>query len=303
MVFRVSTDGIIHVVAGNGIAGFSGDGGPATSASLSGPRSIAVDPAGNILISDYGNGRIRKVSANGTISTVLASIASPFGITTDPSGSIYFIEYFGQRVRKISPNGTVSTIAGNGSFGFSGDNGPATQASLGFPADIALDSAGNLYIADTFNYRLRKVNPQGIITTIAGNGQFGLSGDGGPAVSAVLSQIQGVAVDSSGNIYVGDINFSRVRRINPQGVISTVAGSLSSGFSGDGGPAVNAVFDSIQGVAVDSAGNLYIADNQNDRVRKVSPNGIISEFAGAGRFTGNGGPATSAHIAHHLGSP
>jgi uncharacterized protein (TIGR03437 family) len=250
--------GILTLVTGNGTAGFSGDNGPAANAQVSDPQGVAVDSSGNLYIADNTNHRIRKVS-----------------------------------------NGTITTVAGNGTAGFSGDNGPATSAELDDPIGIAVDAAGNLYIADSGNNRIRKVT-NGTITTIAGNGTAGFSGDnsGNGATSAELNDPIGVAVDSSGNVYVADYANDRIRKIS-NGVISTVAGNGTTGFTGDNGQAVTAGVDEPRGVAVDSAGNIYIADSHNYRVRKVTVStGVISTVAGNGTpgYSGDNGLATLAEL-------
>jgi len=249
-------------VAGNGTKGYSGDGGAATSAELNAPNDVAVDSAGNIYIADTLNDRIRKV----TVST-----------------------------------GIITTVAGNGAGGYSGDGGSATSAEIFQPDGLAVDSAGNIYIADTFNYRVRKVTKStGIISTVAGDGTYGYSGDGGLATSAELGEPTDVAVDAAGNIYIADPGFARIRKVTVStGIISTVAGNGTQGYSGDGGPATSAELSSPDGVTVDGAGNIYIADLYNERVRKVTVStGIISTVAGDGTagYSGDGGPATGAEI-------
>ena len=299
-------------MAGNGTRGFSGDGGPATGASLSAPQGVAVDATGNIYVADYGNRRIRKVSSAGTIATVAgdgilgvsgdggpatgASLSGPLGVAVDATGNIYVADTGNSRIRKVSSAGTITTVAGNGIMGFSGDGGPATGASLYQPERIAVDAVGNIYVADAYNYRIRKVSPAGIITTVAGNGIRGFSGDGEPATAAELSAY-GVAVDAAGNIYVADWLSKRIRKVSPAGIITTVAGNGGSRFSGDGGPATGAGLDPV-GVAVDAAGDLYIADINNNRIRKVSAAGTIATVAGNGDgwFSGDGGAATAASL-------
>jgi uncharacterized protein (TIGR03437 family) len=312
LVVEISPPGILSVVAGNGVAGFSGDGGPATSASLRGPSGIAVDASGNLYIADTNNDRIRKVSPGGTITTLAgngvygfsgdgepatgAALRSPKGVAVDDAGNLYIADLYNHRIRKVSANGIITTVAGNGVQGFSGDGGPATSASLWDPSGAALDASGNLYIADSANLRIRKVSAGGTITTVAGNGRFAFSGDGGPATSASLYSPQGVAADGSGNLYIAD--GQRIRTVSAGGTISTVAGNGIQGFSGDGGPAASASLNSPEGLAVDASGNLDIADTYNHRIRKVSTGGTITTVAGNGayKFSGDGGPATSASL-------
>jgi sugar lactone lactonase YvrE len=309
-----ATTGILTLVAGNGTTGFSGDNGPATSAELNFPSGLAVDSAGNLYIADAGNNRIRKVS-NGVITTVAGDGTSGFsgdngpaisaqltflsGLAVDSTGNLYIAEGNlsiaegdGGRIRKVS-NGVITTVAGNGTFGFSGDNSPAIIAQLNRPAGVAVDSAGNLYIADLGNQRVRKVS-NGVITTVAGNGTPGFSGDNGPATSAQLTFPAGLAVDSAGNLYIADGFNGRIRKVS-NGVITTVAGNGRAGFSGDNGPATSAQLSFPSGVAVDSAGNLYIADELNNRIREVS-NGVITTVAGGGSLIGENGLATSAQL-------
>ncbi len=330
-ILHCSAQGIISTVAGNGGLGFSGDGGPATSASLVGPSGVAVDAAGNLYIADAGNHRIRKVSAAGGIITTVAgngirafsgdggpatsaSLAGPSGVAVDAAGNLYIVDRENSRIRKVSaPGGIISTVAGNGVLGFSGDGGPAISASLGYPTGLALDMAGNLYISDDFGSRVRKVNTAGIITTVAGNGLGGFSGDGGPATSASLASPDGVAVDAAGNLYIADTFNSRVRKVNTAGIISTVAGSGSGSGCwptptptcplGDGGPATRAALRGPEGLAMDAAGNLYVGEIGNSRVRKVTPCGSISTAAGNGvfGFSGDGGLATSAALTWPFG--
>jgi uncharacterized protein (TIGR03437 family) len=194
----------------------------------------------------------------------------------DSAGDLYIADFAGERIREIS-NGVITTVAGNGTYGFSGDNGPATSARLYSPSGVAVDSAGNLYIADADNNRIRKVS-DGVITTVAGNGTEGFSGDNGPATSAQLYNPYGVAVDSAGNLYIADYGNNRVRKVS-NGVITTVAGNGTQGFSGDDGPATSAQLDGPFGVAVDRAGNLYIADYFNSRIRILTPTGSSCTYS------------------------
>lgn len=302
---------VISTVAGSGILGFSGDGGPATSAELDWPEGVAVDSAGNIFIADTNNARIRKVTPAGVITTVAgngtagssgdggpagsAELFAPDGVTVDGAGNL-FIADSPSRVRKITPAGVISTVAGNGTPGFGGDGGPATSSEIYGPMGLAVDGAGNLFIADINNDRIRKVTAAGTISTVAGNGSVGFSGDGGPATSAELNAPFGVAVDTAGNLYIADTGNYRIRKVTPAGTISTIAGTGVPGFSGDGGRALSAKLYLVFGLAVDAAGNVLIADN--GRIRKVTPAGIISTVAGNGvsGFGGDGGPATSAEL-------
>lgn len=305
--------GTITTIAGTDVWGFSGDGGPATAAKLYAPKGVAMDGQGNVYIATTQDNRVRRVSATGTISTFAgtgeagysgdggpatsAKLYAPEGVAVDGQGNVYIADRNNFRVRKVTPGGTISTFAGTGKCCFSGDGGPATSAQLRSPDGVAVDTRGNVYIVDRDNFRVRKVNPEGTISTIAGTGVRGSSGDGGPATSAQLYPSAGVAVDGQGNVYIADYFNHRVRKVSAGGTISTFAGTGTNGFSGDGGPATSAVLQLPRGVAADGQGSVYIADTGNSRVRKVSPGGTITTFAGGGRaFPGNGGPATSAAL-------
>jgi uncharacterized protein (TIGR03437 family) len=209
-----------------------------------------------------------------------AALGFPADVTADKTGNLYVADSMNHRVRKITPDGTITTIVGNGTPGFSGDGGPATSAQLYTPLGVAIDSSGNVYISDQTNNRIRCVSPSGVITTYAGGGQGGYLGDGGPASSATLFVPGRLTVDSAGNLYVADTLNYRIRKINSSGIITTVAGNGDSGFSGDGGPAVQAMLTSPTDVAVDPTGNLYIVDNL--RIREVTPDGNIATVAGLG---------------------
>ena len=315
LAFKVGQDGILHVIAGHGIPGFSGDGGPARNAALRAPRGIALDNTGLIYISDTGNGRIRTVDADGIIRTIAgagfrgleddgiqaldANLRFPWGLTVAPDGSIYFGSGGGNRVRRIGPDGTIMTVAGDGTRGFSGDGGPATAAQFGgLPADVAVDAVGNVYIVDSGNHRIRRVDPNGIITTFAGDGELGFPGDGGPATEARLDNPTGVAVDSLGNVYIADGNQRLIRRVTPDGVINSVAGNDLLQDLNDGGLAIEAKLELPEGVFVDARGVIYIADTGHQRVRRVTLDGVINTIAGNGlfRFNGDGGPAVTAAL-------
>ena len=309
---------IIETVAGTGTSTFSGDGGAAISAALQNPNGVTVDSAGNLYIADSLNSRIRRVDAAGNISTIAgtgtggfsgdggaatsAQINFPNGLAVDSAGNLYFADENSHRIRRVDAAGIISTVAGTGAGGifgaFGGDGGPATAAAFRYPPNITLDSAGNLYIADYGNRRVRKVDASGNISTIAGTGAAGFSGDGGPATAAPVDGPTGVVLDSAGNIYIADTNNHRIRKVDPSGNISTIAGTGSAGFSGDGGSATAAQINFPRHVALDGAGNIYIADASNDRIRRVDASGIISTVAGTGTggFSGDGGAPTSAQI-------
>jgi sugar lactone lactonase YvrE len=253
----------ITTFAGTGAQGFSGDTGQATAAQLRFPQGVAVDGAGNVYVADTQN----------------------------------------SRVRRVSPAGVITTLAGTGVAGFSGDTGQASAAQLRSPQGVAADAAGNVYIADTQNDRVRKVDPAGVITTLAGTGTPGFSGDTGQASLAQLNFPFGVAVDAAGNVYIVDTSNHRVRKVNPAGVITTLAGTGTPGFSGDTGQASLAQLNSPTGVVADSAGNVYIVDRFNQRVRKVDLAGVITTLAGTGvqGFSGDTGQASLAQLRFPFG--
>ncbi len=398
---KVNSAGIISTIAGTGVAGFSGDGGPAPSAMINHPGCVAFNWAGVFYICDWANNRIRKIttampdagaitgalmipvgsttnltdpviggtwsssnmavgtvnstgvltgitvgttivsytvtngcgsasaitivtvvpltsSCGGIITTVVgngiaaysgdgglatsASINKAYSITKGADGSMYIADSWNSMIRKVSPTGIISTIGGTGVWGFSGDGGPATAAKLNGPTSVTLDAAGNLYVADQSNHRIRKINTSGIITTIAGNGSVGFSGDGGPATAASLFEPTAAALDASGNIFIADQFNNRIRKVTPAGIISTYAGS-AGGFGGDGGPAAAALISMPCGICFDPSGNLYFTDWGNNRIRKITPGGIISTYAGTGSGTtsGDGGPALAAGILNPWG--
>ncbi len=310
---KVGTSGVISTMAGNGILGFSGDGGPATSASFYGPSGMAVDAGGSLYIVDSSNHRIRRVDSSGTINTVAGSthlagdggpatsalLLYPAAVALDSAGNLLIADTNNNRIRKVTSSGTISTVAGSGTGpGRGGDGSQATSAGLSFPRGIAVDSGGNLYIADSSNRLIRRVTPTGVISTFAGNGGFGSGGDGGLATAAQFSSPVGVAVDAAGNVYIADSFGNKIRRVRSSGVIDTFAGTGTRGFTGDGGPATAAQLSNSSAVAVDSASNVYIADTGNNRIRKVTPSGMISTAVGNGTCCtgGDGGSATSAQV-------
>jgi len=308
----------ITTIAGSVTATSLGDGGPATRARLSHPEQLAVDKNGNVYVADTRHARVRKITPEGTITTIAgsgklgplgdggparAAGLYPSGVAVDGKGNVYVTDNAHERVRRITPDGTITTVAGTGRVGADkGDGGPATSATLWNPHAVAIDGQGNLFIAGTSNQRVRKVSPDGTITTIAGTGRQGFSGDGGPARSARLHDPYGVAVDRHGSVYIADSGNHRVRKVSPGGRITTIAGTGSPGYSGDGGPATAARLHHPRGVAVDARGNLYIADSENFRIRMVS-DGTITTIAGTGRSasSGDGGPPRSAQLEHPTG--
>ena len=284
VIRMVTPSGTITTVAGDytKAGSYSGDGASATSAGLYNPVGVAVDPSGNIYISDSGNQIIREVTkttgtistvASGSVGTPAANLSDPYGIAVNSGGDLFIADLGNSRILKYS-SGTVSMVAGyNNSAGYTGDGGAATSARLNAPDAVAVDSVGNIYIADGLNFVIRKVDLSGNISTVAGNGLNGYSGDGGPATAAEIEQPWGVAVDSSGNLYISEIN-SVVRKVDMlSGIISTVAGNvhLGSGYGGDGNVATAAMLDEPWGLAIDNSGNLLVADFVNNRIRKVGP--------------------------------
>ena len=319
----LGVDGTISTVVGPtnsappNVAGYSGDGGPANQAMLDNPTGIAFDSAGNLYIADYKNNVVRKVDTNGLISTIAGNYAlgagysgdggpatkaqldHPSGLAFDKSGNLYIVDNGNSVIRRVDSHGTITTIAGNynAGAGYSGDGAPATSAQLNLPLSIAFDAAGNLYISDTANNVIRKVNTQGIISTVAGNVMLGAgySGDGGPATKAQLNYPAGLTFDSDGNIYVADQRNNVIRIINTSGTITTFAGDGTGSYDGDGGPAVLAGLNQPLSVAIDASGNVYIADYANQVIRRVDPSGTITTIAGyrlgsTAAFSSNYGP-------------
>ncbi|RLB81142.1 MAG: sugar-binding protein, partial [Deltaproteobacteria bacterium] len=299
-ICKVDTDGIISTVAGNGLSGYSGDGGPATEASLYYPSGVTVDMAGNLYVADTSNNRIRKVDTHGIITTVAgngtsgysgdggpaieASLNHPYEVALDVSGSLYIADSWNHCIRKVDTNGIITTVAGRGTTSFNGNSGPATEAELGFICGIAIDLMGNLFIPDYSKSVIWKVDNAGIITTVVGNGTEGYSGDHGPAIEAQLEEPKGVAVDTQGNLYIADWHNRVVRKVDKNGIITTYAGNNECSdilYSGDGGLPIQAAFNVINDVAIDASGNLYIADAGN-RVRKVAPPSTFSISTVAG---------------------
>lgn len=305
---------IISTVAGTGIAGNTGDGGAATAAQMDSPYGIAVDGTGNIYFADVTNRTVRKVSSSGTITSTAgnplgvypgdggaatAASIDPYDVAVDGSGNVFIADYSNHRIRKVTPTGVISTIAGTGTSGATGIGGPATAAKLHFPIAVAVDAAGNLFIADRTNHMIKKVTATtGFLTVVAGTNVAGFSGDGGAAYLAQLDQPLDIALDATGNLYVADYVNNRIRKIDVSGNISTFAGDGTPAHTGDGGPATAAQLDYPVAVGTDALGNVYITEGSSNKVRVVNASGIISTFAGNGTagFSGDGGVATSAEL-------
>jgi sugar lactone lactonase YvrE len=308
--------GLITTYAGNGTQGYTGDGGQATNATLNAPAGLVFDTEGSLYISDESNHCVRKVTTSGVISTfagvgtagysgdggaaTAAELDGPNGLAFDAVGNLYITDNLNNVIRKVNTAGVITTIAGvqsNCCVYYSGDGGQATDADIYIPSDVKIDAQGNIYIADYGNRRIRKINTLGIISTIAGNGIGTYTGDGGQATAATLHDAITLDIDASGNIYFTDIYNNCVRKINTAGIITTIVGNGTAGFSGDGGQATAARLNNPYGIALDAAGNIYISDS-NTRIRKINTAGIISTVAGNGitSFSGNGIPAISTGI-------
>ncbi len=316
-----SGQGIITTVAGSYTGSNTSDGGLAVNTLIQGVGGIALDKQGNLYIWEDSSSKVKKVDTSGIITTIagngtpgyggdggpainaeiFSSSGSFPGLAVDSAGNVYISDGTNHAIRKVNTAGIINTIAGTpGMSGFQGDGGLATRALLNYPAGIALDSAGNLYIADLDNNRVRKVDANGIITTVAGNGNVVYSGDGVKATTTTVHSPGGIAVDALGNLYISEGSDARVRKVDTGGTITTIAGQTAKtvGFSGDGGLAINATLKSPIGLVLDQAGNLYIADEP--RIRKVDTAGVITTYAGisgtASTPLGDGGPATSAYL-------
>ena len=358
LVRRVDATGTITTFAGTGDAGYAGDGGPATDAQLHEPSAVAIDPEGNVFITEVRNRTVRKVDPAGIITTVAgtgprgrgqvtgigtevrmtrprALVAGRFGdvyiadewahrilrldaegmvtvvvglgqreffsprdVAVDANGNAYVVFASTHSVVKVDASGSVTPFAGTGRFGFSGDGGPAAEARLAFPAGVATDDRGNVYIADTSNHRIRMVDSRGRIETIAGTGVRGFGGDGGPATSASFNYPAAVAAGVDGSFYVADRRNNRIRKIDSAGIVTTIAGNGRTGPAEPGTAAIRSPFRSPSAVGVDSFGRVYIPDPGTRRVYMVDSTGILTVVAGNGEFraSGDGGPATSAGV-------
>lgn len=315
----------ISTVAGTGVYGNTGDGGPATSATLSNPQGVYVYTSDDIYIANTGSGNIKKVTAStGNISTFTGgsytgyyggnpgtynssgvssgALVEPYAMCFDVSGRLYVADKLNEVILMYDINGDVTTIAGTGEAGYSGDGGPAISAKLNKPYGIFVDHLGNIYIADTGNSRIRMFTLGGNITTIAGTGTAGNSGEAGLATLAQLNVPQAICADlaSPPNIYIADTGNNRVKRFTVGGSITTIAGTGAAGYAGDGAAATSATLHSPQGICVDDASlpNVYIADTLNNAIRMIGTDGVISTIAGTGvpGYSGDAGLATAAML-------
>ena len=305
----------IKTIAGNGIEGYSGDGMAATGANLHGPVSVALDPAGNVYFVDYFNLRVRKIAkSTGVITTVagtgvggytgdssLATSAEvdPQGVAFDKHGNMYIADGVYSVIRKVNTLGIITTIAGNGTHGYTGDNGPARSASFSAPRGLTVDSFGNIFVADAPNNVIRKISASGTITTVAGSGTAGYGGDGGPATAALLDSPYAVAVDHYGNLYISDYKNNVVRVVDSNGDINAFAGTAGAfGYAGDNSAAITATLNFPAGLAVDTFGNVIIADAHNNVIRSVNKFGVIRTVVGNGAagFGGDLGNALGAQL-------
>ena len=326
----------VRTVAGVSPGGYSGDGGPATEAQMHEPRMVTFAADGTMYIADTFNQLIRQVSPSGTITTLAgkhtgfvprdeadcvpnfsgeggpatdATLSCPHSIAVDPlgTGDVYIADSANHVIRKVDTSGVITSVVGQGGkAGKDGDGGPAASATIQGPKGIVFDKAGNLLIADSQNDRIRRVDrATGVITTVAGTGTTGSSGDGGPATAAELSEPRTIALGPDGSLYIAEPKANRVRRVDPAGIITTFAGTGSTGYAGDGGPANAARLDLPRGVAADQSGNVFIADSMNQRIRMVDPSGTITTVAGRGKACyfspsntcGDGGPPLEAGFA------
>ncbi len=292
----------VITMAGSGVYGFAD--GTGTAAKFSSPAGVAVDSSGTVYVADSGDNRIRKITAAGVVTTLAGSGVAgfadgtgtsaqfnrPYGVAVDSSGTLYVADEYNNRIRKITSAGVVTTLAGSGTAGYA--DGTGTSAQFYYPYGAAVDSSGNVYVSDGANNRIRKITSSGVVTTLAGSGVGGFAD--GTGTSAQFSTPLGVAVDSSGNIYVGDYGNNRIRKITSSGVVTTLAGSGVAGFAD--GTGTSAQFNFPAGVVVDSSGNVYVGDTKNQRVRKITSSGVVTTLAGSGVYGFADGTGTSAQF-------
>jgi sugar lactone lactonase YvrE len=307
---------IITTVAGTGERGLSGDEGPAIEALIERPTAVALDSEGNLYIADEQNLLVRMVTSDGIMTTVMGTdssdpqkkdqlavitnLSSAYGIATDKDDNLYVLSRGHSKIFKLGEDGIARRIVGTGQRGFAGDGGPAIDAKINSSNHLVVDAEGNLFIADTGNNRVRKVSADGIITTVVGTGAVGFSGDGGPAIEATMGAPAAIAIDTEGSLYIADFNNHRIRKVSTDGIITSIAGTGKSGYNGDGMPALECMIGEPCGVAVDRGGYVYIGDQVNNRVRVVTPAGMMYTVAGTGvrGLTGDGGPAEKAQTSN-----
>jgi sugar lactone lactonase YvrE len=313
-----ATTGTISTIVGTGVATSTGDGGPATVATVNAPFGVAYDLAGNLYVGEFNGHRVRKVSPSGVITAFAgtgvqsstgdggpatsATIDTPWSLATDFAGNVYIADSNANKIRKVSPSGIITTFAGTGVQGDTGDDGPATAAQIHNPKGLAIDAQGRVLFTDGLN-RIRRIGTDGIINTIAGTSN-GFSGDGGPATAAKFQSPSFLAFDRNQNLLVSDTGNYRIRRIDhATGVVSTIAGNGTFADTGDGGPATSAALNVAYGLAVDGANNVFLSEESGNRVRRISASGTITAMAGTGvlGFGGDGGPATAAQLSHSYG--
>ncbi|HET9505291.1 MAG TPA: NHL repeat-containing protein [Hymenobacter sp.] len=292
----------VSTLAGAGTNGYTD--GAASTAQFSAPEGLAADAQGNVYVADYGNGRIRKITPAGTVSTLAgngnagltdgpgasASFKGPADVALDNQNNIYVADFENNCVRKITPAGVVSTLAGTATAGFV--NGSATAARFDRPYGLAVDAQGNVYVADYGNACIRKITPSGVVSTLAGTGALGYAD--GPGSSAQFVGPKALALDAQGNLYVADFAGERIRKVTPAGVVSTLAGTGKFGYTD--GPGSSAQFSGVSGLALDAQGNLYVADTGNNCIRKVTPGGVVSTLAGTTKAGGADGPVATAQF-------
>ncbi len=306
---------IINTIAGIGTKTYSGDNGQATAAGLYYPIATYVDPAtNNIYICDNYNNAVRMINPAGVITTVAgtgaagyngdniqataAELDQPISARIDASGNLIIADAYNNRVRMVNKSGIITTIAGTGTGGYAGDNGQATAAELHVPSGIAIDATGNIFISDAYNYVIRKINTLGVITTVSGTHVNGYNGDGIQATTAEMGITGDIFIDKANNLYIPDVSNSRLRKVNAAGIITTIAGTTTAGYNGDGIQATTANINGPSSVSLDSIGNIYFTDELNERIRMINTSGIVSTIAGNGTtgYNGDGIQATSAEL-------
>jgi sugar lactone lactonase YvrE len=311
---RAIQGGNLVTVAGDGIAGFGGDGGPAADATFDGTKGLALDAQGNMYIADSANNRIRKVDTNGVVSTIAGNGTTTYGVddvpatvvgldgpsdvVVDGAGNVIFTDTNHHRIRFVDPQGDIHLLVGTGDPSFGADGAPAAQTAIQHPTGLTWDPNGSLVFADFDNNRIRRLKDDGTLETIAGNGQQGFAGDGGPATQASLYNPVDMAFDAQGELFIADFRNQRVRKIDASGIITTIAGTGQAAGSADFQPATIATLNGPTDVAVDSTGNVLIVDSGSNRVRRVSPRGVIDSIGGQRTpgDAGDDGPATSGFL-------